>query len=678
MRPLLACVLLSAVLAWPAGAATSAADAPPLLDVPYLPQTEALCGGAAVAMVFRYWGDRRADVQQFAPLVDWRAGGIADDVLVEAVAARGWRAIRLQASLSTIRERLDAGQPLVLLIEDRPGRYHYVVTVGSGPEHVVLHDPARGPAQRLAVADFLRAWRAAGNWALLVLPGGGGLAPVERSDETSTAGGTAPGAGTPCARLLAGAVDEIGTRGLEAGDAILATVRARCPADAGPLRELAGVRFGQGRWGEAAAFAVEALARDPADTYAWDLLGSSRFLQNDLPGALQAWNRIGQPRLDSIRIDGLSRTRYAVVADALALTPNAVLTNDAFRLAERRLHDLPAQASARLRYRPDAEGYATVDVAFVEPPARPAGAFAWAARAARAVVDREVEASIPGGTGQGEIWTAGWRWWDERPRARLTFAAPRAGRLAGVWRVDAAWEAQAYALSADTASIRETRTHGGLTMGHWLTPDVRFSIGVGADSWNGERHTLSIGGSLERRFLSDRVSAGGTARAWTAVDAGSPFQTAGAFLAAVSSTATQGRVHTVSVGIEGASRAAPMALWSGAGEGQARGPLLRAHPLLVGGAVSGPAFGRRLAYLNAETQQWLERPRSVRVGLAVFADAAHASHRGPTAEGSPLHIDAGIGLRLRLPGSREILRFDFGRGLRDGRHALTIGVARAF
>ncbi len=32
------------------------------LDVPYLPQTDALCGGAAAAMVFRYWGDRHADV----------------------------------------------------------------------------------------------------------------------------------------------------------------------------------------------------------------------------------------------------------------------------------------------------------------------------------------------------------------------------------------------------------------------------------------------------------------------------------------------------------------------------------------------------------------------------------------------------------------------------------------
>ena len=61
------------------------------VEVPYLSQTDLLCGGAAAAMVFRYWGDFHADVQQFASLVDVRAGGIASDTLVQAVESRGWR-----------------------------------------------------------------------------------------------------------------------------------------------------------------------------------------------------------------------------------------------------------------------------------------------------------------------------------------------------------------------------------------------------------------------------------------------------------------------------------------------------------------------------------------------------------------------------------------------------------
>src|ERR1700754_1733368 len=82
------------------------------VEVPFLPQTEALCGGAAAAMVFRYWGDRHADVQQFAPLVDRKRGGIVDTVLVDALRTRGWNAERIEGSVATIREQLLAGRPL--------------------------------------------------------------------------------------------------------------------------------------------------------------------------------------------------------------------------------------------------------------------------------------------------------------------------------------------------------------------------------------------------------------------------------------------------------------------------------------------------------------------------------------------------------------------------------------
>ena len=139
------------------------------LAVPFLPQTEALCGGAAAAMVFRFWGDRHADVQQFQSLVDARAGGIADSTLVDAIRARGWNTQRLDGSVATIREQLDAGHPLILLIEDRPLRYHYVVAVGRDDEHVFVHDPTWGPARQLVISELVRRWKPTGFWTLLVV-----------------------------------------------------------------------------------------------------------------------------------------------------------------------------------------------------------------------------------------------------------------------------------------------------------------------------------------------------------------------------------------------------------------------------------------------------------------------------------------------------------------------------
>ena len=63
-----------------------------LLDVPYVPQTPDLCGGAAVAMVLRYWGERRGFPEDFAPLVDRSAAGIRTAALTADVERRGWQA----------------------------------------------------------------------------------------------------------------------------------------------------------------------------------------------------------------------------------------------------------------------------------------------------------------------------------------------------------------------------------------------------------------------------------------------------------------------------------------------------------------------------------------------------------------------------------------------------------
>ena len=78
-----------------AGAAQS--DVHALLDVPYVSQTPELCGGAAVAMVLRYWGERDVFPQDFAPLVGAGDGGILTGALASAVRDRGWQALVVPA-----------------------------------------------------------------------------------------------------------------------------------------------------------------------------------------------------------------------------------------------------------------------------------------------------------------------------------------------------------------------------------------------------------------------------------------------------------------------------------------------------------------------------------------------------------------------------------------------------
>jgi hypothetical protein len=453
---------------------------------------------------------------------------------------------------------------------------------------------------------------------------------------------------------------------------VLGRVRQQCPAASGPVRELAGIRFSQKRWHDAALLAEEALDRNANDAYAWDVLGSSQFLQNDIYGALRAWNRIGKPTLDSVQIEGLAHTRYALVAEVLGLTPNTLLTERRLTLAERRLQQLPDRVTTRVGYRQEADGFATVNVTILERSRRPRGLLEWAGVGGQAVINREVTVAIPGRTGQGEVWGGSWRWWNDRPRVALNFSAPRPGRFGGVWRVNASWEAETYALDRPASRVREERAHGSFSVGNWLTPSLHYEVSGGLDAWNGSQRTLSVGGVLDRRFFDDHLAAVASATYWLPIHTGSTFTASsigGGFRSRKDAT---GFVAIVNVRADAASADAPLAIWSGAGEGRARPGLLRAHTLLHDGAVDGPVFGRRLGSANVEVQRWLNRPALPRIGVAVFTDVAGASRRLTSSSGKPFQIDAGAGLRLRVPNTDGTLRLDYGRGLRDGANAVTI------
>src|SRR4026208_1912066 len=79
----------------PPGEAARPAEPPrpgALLDVPFVAQTAALCGGASVAMVQRFWGAREVSAEDFASLVDVRENGIPASRLANAVQRQGWQA----------------------------------------------------------------------------------------------------------------------------------------------------------------------------------------------------------------------------------------------------------------------------------------------------------------------------------------------------------------------------------------------------------------------------------------------------------------------------------------------------------------------------------------------------------------------------------------------------------
>ena len=147
------------------------ADVSLLARVPYLAQAENLCGGAALAMVLRYWGAQGVYAEDFTALVDEAKGGIDTASLALAPIVRGYRSVAFSGSIVDLKHHLQRGRPVVVLLRLSQSRYHYVVVVGMLGNRMVFHDPARAPFRRMAVDRFDQAWSAGGRWALLVLPG---------------------------------------------------------------------------------------------------------------------------------------------------------------------------------------------------------------------------------------------------------------------------------------------------------------------------------------------------------------------------------------------------------------------------------------------------------------------------------------------------------------------------
>jgi hypothetical protein len=664
---LLAGIALSVAALVPRSALAQVADVR-LVGVPFVPQSELLCGGAAAAMVMRFWGAHGVSGDAFADLVDRSAGGIRGSALAGALGERGWRTATFRGDPALVRSRLTLGQPTVVLLGRRGSRFHYVVVVGWSAGRVIYHDPARGPYRAVGEHDFVRDWSKADFWTMVVLPRTGGVARAERPDDDAVPriDSEPPG---PCGQLVDEGVRLAADRSASARR-VLERAADRCPEDSAPWRELAGLAAIQRDWPLAASHAKQALDRNPGDAHAERILATGLFLTGDTDGALRAWNELGEPAIDLVDVKGLTRTRYDVAARALRFVPGDVLTEDALRVSRRRLAELPSSMLTHVSYTPGEIADVRVDAVVVERPLVPTGPLSLGMLAARAATDREVTVSVASPSGGGELFSASWRWWEARPRVSIAYAAPSPStRLGGVWRVEAFSEQQTYGAAAD---VIERRQRASFSVSDWASGNVRWETTIGADRWDDRGTGVTAAISLERRGLGDRLSFAARAAVWAGEVSTATVTAAGSW---TSTRRNGGWVTLARAGVDIAGDSAPLSLWSGAGTGQGREALLRAHPLLDDGIVRDGVFGRALVHGGVEWRRWIQPgARLWRVAPAVFLDAARAT-RGLPGSDTRTHVDAGVGLRVGLA-SAGMLRIDVGHGLRDGSNALSIGWTR--
>ena len=164
------------------------------------------------------------------------------------------------------------------------------------------------------------------------------------------------------------------------------------------------MRFRQGKQSEAIRLADEYSKRAPSDSLGWLLLASSRYLANDARGALVAWNAIGRPTIDLLRIDGTRHIRFRALSSGMDIAPRQVLTPSTYALAQRRIDDIPAVATGRVAYTAIAGGVAEVRATVLERAVVAPLPQLLAVNAMRAALRQDVLLRVDSPLGLGEAW----------------------------------------------------------------------------------------------------------------------------------------------------------------------------------------------------------------------------------------------------------------------------------
>lgn len=653
--------------------ATSPAGPPGVLQVPYVAQSELLCGGAAIAMLERWWGRRGVYAGEFLPLVRPAEGGIRTTDMVSATRSRGWLTQEVRGTPALVMEALSDSVPVIALIQVAPNRYHYVVIVGWNAERVTFHDPAVRPYATLATKTFLDRWNHADAWALLVRP--------------ATVASVSPPAAEPipaivndslpCRPWLDEAVDAAIANHLDDAVRLLTSAGVACPAEPLVLRELAGVRFRQGRHLEAIRLATEYLQRVPSDSLGWQLLATSRYLAGESADALAAWNAVGKPTVDLVQIDGIRRTRFRTIADAVGIAPGELLTPERFRLAERRVPDIPAITSATVSYAVVPGRMVELHANVVEQPVLGSLPRFVVESAVGVVFRHQVNLSIVSLLGAGERWTAQWRWESADPRKMLRLEIPARIGLPGTVTLEESWSQYHFSDAATTPNApHEEQRAASLGFEGWLSSRAEALVGARVERWatEGDFLALSVGGALHG--LHDRVALIALGEAAVSPNGSGRYarlQLRAAWTSPVRPSAFR---WTARLGSDWVSANAPPGLRPIAGGGPGRDIPLRAQPYITDGFLPASRTGTLILHGGVETERPLTTIGPLSVAAAFFLDGADVGTAVAATMRHERFLDGGAGLRLGLmEKSPAVLRIDLARGLlTDHRWGLSVGL----
>lgn len=248
------------------------------------------CGPACLTMVLNSWaGPRSFDQQKIADeIFDSGNQATYNSELVLYPRTKGFESYSFQGDLRTLKDLIRNDIPVIVLTKTlkRLAKGHYRVVVGFDDEtgQIIFHDPLFGGRRAMTTKRFLKVWelgkgRNQSRWTMVVVPGQGPFPfPALQNDPLTSIN-------------LATAYYR--RSDYERSKELWGQVRDSLGGDPYALYSLGMVSLREGRFDEAAAYALEALGVDAKSAYAQDVLGLAYANQGKMLEALQS---LGQAR----------------------------------------------------------------------------------------------------------------------------------------------------------------------------------------------------------------------------------------------------------------------------------------------------------------------------------------------------------------------------------------------
>jgi tetratricopeptide (TPR) repeat protein len=246
------------------------------------------CGPACLAMVLNSWDETRSFSQ--AKIADeiYDSGSQAtyNSELVLYPRTKGFESYSFQGSLRTLKELVEQDIPVIVLTKavKQLAKGHYRVVIGFDDDkgQIIFHDPYFGGRCAMTFKGFMKVWelgegRNQSRWMMAVVPGQSPFPfPALQNDPLTSIN---------LATAYYRRSDFVRSR--EQWEKVKESMRE----DPYPLYSLGMVSLREGKFEEAEAYALEALALDAKSAYAHDVLGLAYANQGRMAPALQSLGR---------------------------------------------------------------------------------------------------------------------------------------------------------------------------------------------------------------------------------------------------------------------------------------------------------------------------------------------------------------------------------------------------